>query len=1474
MPPRLMRALPRVVLAALLAVPAASAEDPERRVRSFALADSNAARFALEETRRLLAQGDLDRALRVAQAGLDERPADLVLVEQRRESERWRPLGSVLEDLLLGLPATARARYDEVVRAAAEPLREQARLSGRLLPLVELDRRFAASTAGREALALLLEAAVERGALHEAEGLARRGLRSAPGDPGLWLRLVDVLADLGDAEGLAQLRPPAGLVAVTARGAVDVAERLQSARRSVPPPTPVEGRPAWGRAGPRPPVAVGSEAPAPGLRWTAPTDLTLRERDVARSWGLAENDEQADFELHLAGYRPLFPALSGRELYVSDGRSLRALDLLGGRELWSLAPASAPVPVLERGTTANGRTALDRPFAPTVWRDLVICSLEVERPYVPDVLMGQEISTYMPRRVLAAVDRATGRWVWASGTAPGDRERLADVTFAGEPVVADGLVLAVGARHRQMFDVALFGLEATTGRVRWERPLAHGHQETNLFGRPVKEFSAGIATAEHGVAYAATGLGCLAAVEVQTGALRWIASYEAQPLPRPESWYRAPLRIPRVGPVAPLPAGDLLVVAPGDAQHVLAFDRAQGSLRWRAALPGPFQTPFGSLAQVLGVARLDGRDVLLATGGRLVALDLSSGALRAATPFEPASSRVIGQGAIVGRHVLVPTESGLERFSLDARLERVGSVPWPEGARPGNLLVAGRVLVVDARDRVQGHYAWGDLEQELERRRRAEPRSAEVLLEAGELYLRARGPAAARPAFEAALGLAGTDAAVAARARLGLFLCWMSEGRPLAESGSETAAAAFTRALTFASTAAQRVEPRLALDGVLSAPADVARRIENLERLYEEAGDERASFESAEEPLPVRPLVLLRIARLNADARRGAAAVAALQRLLREQGHVLLGARSVRELARERIDAVLEAFGREAYAAEEAQARALLAASGGGSDAGPLERVLEEYPNASVVPAALASLAARRLEAGRPREAAELARRLLSRYRAASEAEPALALLAEAAERLGSAGLRRAALLALADGLSGRQVQVGGVALDAAAARAAAARGRAPAPTPYAGRLTERLSRPPPDEEVAVPVPVEVEPGEPPAPLALVAAGGQLEAFDLGGARPAFRLDDLRVQHAAFAMGTLVLAAPGELLGLDPGTGEVRWRRPQAEPVMDLVVSRGLLVAWISASGGARAARRLEGLEPATGETLWSAPLGTDQVHSLRSDGPRALLLRTRYEDGETRAWLLTLDALCGALLAERRLAPTRDLLLLDGGLGLEVRVGADGQRTAVGFDLDGPRTRFARALAGTEPVTGAVLHGGRVWLLRQDGRLESLSADDGAPAASVRLALPPEARAAPAPGSQLSVSEGRLVLLAAALRGAPPLIAFDLESGSAAWAARGQPFRRSDVQHLARLPGRWLVLRAGQGAEGERSLELSVVRDADGGLEQVLEPEPGPRGSVIALTAGAEGALVLTGAGLMLYGPPAEAEAPAPSAPSAPAGR
>ena len=236
------------------------------------------------------------------------------------------------------------------------------------------------------------------------------------------------------------------------------------------------------------------------LRWAEGRPPPERRADDPPAVGRFGPDFSSSDEPRLRQRRflatPYHPCTVGRSLIVADGFSVEARDLLSGRLQWRFPDADLAARRLgvvrpDEGVL-DGRTNVDVAFAPCAADGLVYATVEVEdRTFTPRRLHMIDITTYRPRRVLVALDAATGALAWSMGATLDDARALEDVSVGGGPVVADGLVVVMGVRFLKRWEARLVAFDARTGRLVWQRKVVTSQQELNLFGEPVKEMWAG-----------------------------------------------------------------------------------------------------------------------------------------------------------------------------------------------------------------------------------------------------------------------------------------------------------------------------------------------------------------------------------------------------------------------------------------------------------------------------------------------------------------------------------------------------------------------------------------------------------------------------------------------------------------------------------------------------------------------------------------------------------------------------------------------------------------------------------------------------------------------------------------------------------------------------------------------------------------------------------------------------------------------
>ncbi len=304
---------------------------------------------------------------------------------------------------------------------------------------------------------------------------------------------------------------------------------------------------------------------------------------------------------------------------------------------------------------------------------------------------------YQRRAHLIAFDLATERQLWdvaapALEGSEADRPGFGRPSGSGAPSSsAFGPPLVAGRRiFVQLFrvglvtEVSLFCYDLDTGEQLFETPLVRGapvsryasrQAETNEW-RIDKRASEGVLAERHGIVYACTGYGVVAAVDGLTGRPRHTFRYDRLASVDPDrydpallfdtgGWDHEPVRI----------HGDRVVVAPSDS-HYLYILAAEAGPKGQLILDDPIERlarrhivallpdPGGSDSPAVLVSRVRGDRF----GLQLLGPD---GHVLEASPVLPAVERVDLLGKtprplLVGRQVFMPTALGVRLFDLDA----------------------------------------------------------------------------------------------------------------------------------------------------------------------------------------------------------------------------------------------------------------------------------------------------------------------------------------------------------------------------------------------------------------------------------------------------------------------------------------------------------------------------------------------------------------------------------------------------------------------------------------------------------------------------------------------------------------------------------------------------------------------------------------------------------------------------------------
>lgn len=565
---------------------------------------------------------------------------------------------------------------------------------------------------------------------------------------------------------------------------------------------------------------------------------------------------------------------------------------------------------------------------------------------------------------------------------------------------------------------------------------------------------------------------------------------------------------------------------------------------------------------------------------------------------------------------------------------------------PGNLLSVGGLVVSLRQGAIDFAYDANALRGRVEAAAKADPDDPGLLLRLASLrraLLPADADAAQRSAVQQTYQ-DGLDAAVRrglppshpVRQALQreLFAQALAGAQAAAKAGASTALAATIVARDLAPDDEQWALVHAAvLDAVRR---DAARFVAELDRLLARMPDgvfPRVAFPlprdrsyDAGDVTPVRAFVAWHKAAAQADP---AAAVLGWQELLETHGDAPLVGGSGADVARKAIDDLLRQHGRGCYAAVEARAAAASTAAGDDRDA--LAACVARFPNSAAAAAARVRLLDAAVKAGDLAVAAEV---LAS---AIAQGEPTPGILRRvqvAAATRGNQAIAAAMAARLrrhADTASDWPDDGQRPYRDVAAAPPPPAAG--PAVAPPAQDLA--LLRPPPGADFLLLAPTLVVDGfAAPADAPLYCrAENELLAIDAraaGEPKPVrFALPISYVEHVLLCGATLVVPDMDAVAGFDCRTGARLWQlaNPQRRLLESLGVQQGvLLVTALPRSGDGEG--ELMGVEPLTGAVLFRRPVAVGELKPKAVDG--GVLCMALARDGG--AVVRRLDPISGAV--------------------------------------------------------------------------------------------------------------------------------------------------------------------------------------------------------------------------------------------------
>lgn len=291
---------------------------------------------------------------------------------------------------------------------------------------------------------------------------------------------------------------------------------------------------------------------------------------------------------------------------------------------------------------------------------------------------------------LTAYEASTGklRWVRNAGEKSGVNEPASKAGFLGSPIPYAKQLLVPIVENGSVW---LASLEYGTGHTTWRTMICEEPDGGASAWAPV-----GVAV-DGGDVYVATGAGVVAALDVLSGSVHWIALYPRKSMvvnPYIQQQRRRPMAVDVAGcwlDDTVIARGSHLLVMPSDADEIMAFDRRSGELQWKTARAPSSQA--AAAEYCLGVLG----DFVYVAGPSIVrCYKIAGGGLK----WEHALSKSSGRGLLTGDSIYIP--DGNEIVRIDPRVgKEVGSrelgrtrVIIPSGEPLGNLFTDGRQLLV------------------------------------------------------------------------------------------------------------------------------------------------------------------------------------------------------------------------------------------------------------------------------------------------------------------------------------------------------------------------------------------------------------------------------------------------------------------------------------------------------------------------------------------------------------------------------------------------------------------------------------------------------------------------------------------------------------------------------------------------------------------------------------------------------------